>query len=109
MKVLSPWQMNKAKKISLPPSQVAFVSRTPRSASGAAQFLRRGEGREIDIYSSTAAILVRRGIAAVLAMQYEISDRAAIEFSRTFYKALAYGQPIDAAVPQPVWGQYRGK
>jgi formylglycine-generating enzyme required for sulfatase activity len=41
---------------------------------------------------------VRRGIAAVLAMQYEITDRAAIEFSRTFYRALAYGLPIDAAV-----------
>ena len=33
-----------------------------------------------------------------LAMQYEITDRAAIEFSRTFYRALAYGLPIDAAV-----------
>ena len=55
-------------------------------------------GSELDIYSSTAAILVRRGIAAVLAMQYEITDRAAIEFSRAFYEALAYGLPIDAAV-----------
>jgi hypothetical protein len=53
---------------------------------------------KLDIYSSTAAILVRRGIAAVLAMQYEITDRAAIEFSRTFYRALAYGLPIDASV-----------
>jgi formylglycine-generating enzyme required for sulfatase activity len=55
-------------------------------------------GGKFDIYSSTAAILVRRGIAAVLAMQYEITDRAAIEFSRAFYRALAYGLPIDAAV-----------
>jgi uncharacterized membrane protein len=56
------------------------------------------KGGELDIYSSTAAILVRRGIAAVLAMQYAITDRAAIEFSRAFYEALADGQPIDAAV-----------
>ena len=56
------------------------------------------KGGKLDIYSSTAAILVRRGIAAVLAMQYEITDRAAIEFSRSFYRALAYGLPIDAAV-----------
>ncbi len=56
------------------------------------------KGGKLDIYSSTAAILVRRGLAAVLAMQYEITDRAAIEFSRTFYRALAYGLPIDAAV-----------
>ncbi len=61
----------------------------------------RGSGR--DIYSSTAAILVRQGIAAVLAMQYEITDRAAIEFSRVFYEALAYGLPIDTAVATARW------
>jgi len=55
-------------------------------------------GSELDIFSSTAAILVRRGIPAVLAMQYEITDEAAIVLSRTFYEALADGWPIDAAV-----------
>lgn len=55
---------------------------------------------ERDIFSSTAAILVRRGIPAVLAMQYEITDRAAIEFTRTFYEALATKLPIDAAVTE---------
>jgi tetratricopeptide (TPR) repeat protein len=55
-------------------------------------------GSERDIFSSTAAILVRRGIPAVLAMQYEITDRAAIEFARAFYEALADGLPVDAAV-----------
>jgi len=58
------------------------------------------EGSERDIFSSTASILVQRGIPAVLAMQYEISDRAAIEFSRTFYGALADEMPIDAAISQ---------
>lgn len=53
---------------------------------------------EYDIFSSTAAILVRRGIPAVLAMQYEITDRAAIELSRAFYEALADGMPVDTAV-----------
>jgi hypothetical protein len=57
-----------------------------------------GRSDKLDIYSSTAAILVRRGIPAVVAMQYEISDTAAIEFSRSFYRDLAYGQSIDAAV-----------
>jgi len=57
-------------------------------------------GSESDIFSSTAAILVRRGIPAVLAMQYEITDRAAIEFSRVFYEALADGYPVDAAVAE---------
>jgi hypothetical protein len=56
----------------------------------------RGGSR--DIFSGTASILVRRGIPAVLAMQYEIGDAAAVEFARTFYESLARGTPIDAAV-----------
>ena len=56
----------------------------------------RGGGQ--DVFSSTASILVRRGIPAVLAMQYEITDRAAIEFARAFYETLARGLPVDAAV-----------
>jgi CHAT domain/WD domain, G-beta repeat len=55
-------------------------------------------GSKQDIFSSTATILVRRGIPAVLAMQYEITDRAAIELSRVFYEALADGLPVDTAV-----------
>src|SRR5215207_11287559 len=55
-------------------------------------------GSESDAFSSTAATLVRPGIPAVLAMQYEITDEAAIEFSRTFYQAVADGLPVDAAV-----------
>jgi hypothetical protein len=54
-------------------------------------------GSSQDIFSGTASILVRRGIPAVLAMQYEISDVAAVEFSRSFYEALADGLPVDAA------------
>ncbi len=57
-------------------------------------------GSERDIFSSTAAILVRRGLPAVLAMQYEITDRAAIEFARAFYEALADEMPVDAAVAE---------
>lgn len=58
----------------------------------------RGDRR--DIFSSTASILVRRGLPAVLAMQYGITDRAAIEFACTFYEALADGMPVDAAVTE---------
>lgn len=57
-------------------------------------------GSERDAFSGTAASLVRRGIPAVLAMQYEISDDAAIEFSRAFYEAVADGMPLDAAVSE---------
>ncbi len=57
-------------------------------------------GGGLDIFSSTASILVRRGIPAVLAMQYEITDRAAVEFARGFYEAVADGLPVDAAVSE---------
>jgi len=57
-------------------------------------------GSTQDIFSATAAILLRRGLPAVLAMQYPISDRAAIEFSRTFYEALADGLPVDTATTE---------
>jgi outer membrane protein assembly factor BamD (BamD/ComL family) len=59
-----------------------------------------GRGSERDIFSSTASILVRRGLPAVLAMQNEITDRAAIEFARSFYEALTDGLPVDAAVSE---------
>ncbi|MFL6029447.1 MAG: PQQ-binding-like beta-propeller repeat protein [Gaiellaceae bacterium] len=53
-----------------------------------------------DVLSSTAAVLMRRGVPAVVAMQYEITDRAAIEFTRAFYEAIADGQPVDGAVSE---------
>jgi tetratricopeptide (TPR) repeat protein len=53
---------------------------------------------ERDIFSSAASILVHRGIPAVLAMQYAITDRAAVELARAFYEALAYGMTVDEAV-----------
>lgn len=53
-----------------------------------------------DVLSSTAAVLVGRGLPAVVAMQFEISDEAAIEFSRSLYDAIAEGMPIDAAVAE---------
>ncbi|HEY7349763.1 MAG TPA: CHAT domain-containing protein [Ktedonobacterales bacterium] len=58
------------------------------------------QGNERDLFSSTAATLARRGIPAVLAMQYAISDRAAIECTRSFYEALADSLPVDAAVSE---------
>jgi hypothetical protein len=57
-------------------------------------------GSESDAFSSTAATLVRRGIPAVVAMQYEVTDKAAIEFSRDFYEAVADSLPVDAAVTE---------
>lgn len=52
------------------------------------------------VFSSTAAAIVRRGAPAALAMQYKITDTAAIELSRTFYRVLAKGQPVDMALSE---------
>jgi len=55
-----------------------------------------GRSSSLDSFSSVAGALVRRGIPAILAMQFEITDRAAIEFTRTFYEELAHRRPVDA-------------
>jgi hypothetical protein len=57
-------------------------------------------GSDRDVFSSTASILVRRGIPSVIAMQYEITDEAAVEFSRSFYEALMEEMSVDAAVAE---------
>jgi hypothetical protein len=53
-----------------------------------------------DPFSGTAQSLVRRRIPAVVAMQFEITDTAALRFSRSFYGALASNYPVDAAVAE---------
>jgi hypothetical protein len=58
------------------------------------------KGSTTDLFSSTSATLARRGLAAVLAMQYEITDSAAIEFTRTFYETVARGKPVDEAASE---------
>jgi len=55
---------------------------------------------EHSVYSSIGAVLLARGIPAVISMQYVISDVAALEFSRTFYDVLADGQPVDLAMTE---------
>ncbi|RIK38535.1 MAG: hypothetical protein DCC55_20780 [Chloroflexi bacterium] len=55
-------------------------------------------GGPFDVLSSSAATLVLSGLPAVLAMQYAITDAAALEFARTFYTALADNLPVDTAV-----------
>jgi hypothetical protein len=57
-----------------------------------------GASSYTDLFSGTAAALVRSGIHAVAAMQFTITDTAAIAFSRAFYAALANGRPVGEAV-----------
>lgn len=53
-----------------------------------------------DAFTGVAQSLVRQGIPAVVAMQFPISDQAAVAFASHFYTALAQGAPIDGAVAQ---------
>ena len=65
------------------------------------------EGGSIDFTANFAGLapqLIRAGIQAVVAMQYRISNKAAIAFSRAFYRELASGEPVDNAVQS---GRYR--
>ena len=58
------------------------------------------QGDEGQPFSSMAAGLVRSGVPAVIAMQFEISDRAAREIAETFYTSLALNMPVDAAITE---------
>src|SRR5690606_25792874 len=51
-----------------------------------------------DVFAGVAQTLVRQGIPAVIAMQDEITDEAAVEIARTFYTALALGRSVDGAL-----------
>ena len=51
-----------------------------------------------DMFSGTAAAWVRGGVSAVAAMQYEISDPAAVAFARGSYAAIARSRGVDDAI-----------
>ncbi len=54
----------------------------------------------IDPFAGAAQSLLQQGIPAVIAMQFEISDSAAIAFSHEFYDTLARRYPVDAALAE---------
>lgn len=51
-------------------------------------------------FAGVATALLRAGLPAVVAMQRPIRDGSALELSRTVYRRLAAGDPIDAAVTE---------
>ena len=53
-----------------------------------------------DIFAGTAQALVQQNVPAVIAMQFEITDHAAITFTHEFYKSLVEGSPVDAALAE---------
>lgn len=53
-----------------------------------------------DPFAGVAQNLVRQRIPAVIAMQFEVADQAAITLAHEFYSALADGYPVDAALAE---------
>lgn len=53
-----------------------------------------------DPFAGVATSLVEREIPAVVAMQFEITDEAAITFADEFYAAIADGYPVDSALAE---------
>jgi hypothetical protein len=51
-----------------------------------------------DPFGGVAPALLLAGLPAVVAMQYRVSDKAAIAFAKTFYSRLAFGEPVEVAV-----------
>jgi hypothetical protein len=54
----------------------------------------------VDPFSGVASSLMQYGIPAVVGMQFEITDEAAIAFAARLYASLAEGYPVDAALAQ---------
>jgi LysM repeat protein len=53
-----------------------------------------------DPFAGVAQSLVRQGVPAVIGMQFEVTDEAAIVFAHELYAAIADGYPIDAALAE---------
>jgi hypothetical protein len=54
----------------------------------------------IDPFAGVAHSLIQQGLPTVIAMQFEITERAAQTFAHEFYSALAAGSPVDAALAE---------
>jgi hypothetical protein len=51
-------------------------------------------------FGGAAAALIRKGVPAVVAMQFPISDDAALPFAGALYSRIAAGDPVDTAVTE---------
>jgi formylglycine-generating enzyme required for sulfatase activity len=51
-----------------------------------------------DPFAGVAQALIKDGMPAVVAMQFQVTDDAAIAFSRAFYQSLGEGDPVDTAM-----------
>lgn len=57
-----------------------------------------GRASKTDPFGGVAQALLRKGALAVVAMQFRVTDKAALVFSKELYKALASGDTLDHAV-----------
>ena len=74
----------------------AFMDFQPRLI-----FLHACEGASSDSYEGFKGLalqLVYSKIPAVVAMQYSVENKVAIQFAKTFYQCLGEGKPVDVAV-----------
>lgn len=58
------------------------------------------QGGRSDPWAGVAQKLVQQEMPSVVAMQFPISDKAALELAYTFYKTLAEAYPVDAALAE---------
>jgi hypothetical protein len=61
-----------------------------------------------DPFAGAAQSLLQKGMPAVAAMQFEVTDNAAISFAHEFYAGLSDGYPADAALAEARKAIYQG-
>jgi hypothetical protein len=64
-------------------------------------------GDVADPFSGLAQSLVKGRVPAVVAMRSAVTDRAAIDFSRSFYQSLSRREPVDLAVSRGRQAMFR--
>lgn len=72
-----------------PSLRLAFLNSCEGARSGPA-----------NLFAGLAQALAQKGLPAVIAMQYTVSDNAAITLAASFYQALAQVYPVDAALAE---------
>ncbi len=59
-----------------------------------------GRGSVKHSFTSVASVLMQQGIPAVIGMQFEMTDKAAIVFAAEFYRAIADEYPLEVALTE---------
>jgi CHAT domain len=73
------------------PIRLVFLNACKTATTGA---------RAVHPFAGVATALLKDRVPAVVAMQFPISDDAAIQFSQEFYQSIAQGYSVDAAVAE---------